>query len=162
MIHLRPITVKDASRFVARHHRHNDAPVGAMWAIACCRDGDDEPCGVAIVGRPKARKLQDGWTCEVTQLGTDGVRNGCSMLYGAAARAAKAMGYRRITTLLLATEPGSSIKAAGWTKDHEIDAMPTWSRPSRNRIQADLFGDRRPSGAKVRWSRYLSTCPLSI
>lgn len=39
----------------------------------------------------------------------------CSFLYAAAARTAKAMGYRKIITYTLDTENGASIRAAGWT-----------------------------------------------
>ena len=51
----------------------------------------------------------------MTRLCTTGERNVCSMLYSAAARAARAMGYRKIITYTLDTEDGASIRAAGWT-----------------------------------------------
>ena len=71
--------------------------------------------GVAITGRPVSRYLDDGLTLEVNRLCTDGTRNACSFLYGAAARAAKAMGYRKIITYILDTEDGASLRAAGWS-----------------------------------------------
>ena len=49
------------------------------------------------------RHLDDGWTLEVYRLCTDGSRNACSMLYAAAWRAARAMGYKRLITYILDT-----------------------------------------------------------
>ena len=70
--------------------------------------------GVVIVGRPVSRFLDDGYTLEVNRLCTLGVKNACSILYAAAARAARAMGYRKIITYILQSESGGSLKAAGW------------------------------------------------
>ena len=73
--------------------------------------------GVAIVGRPVSRYLDDGLTLEVNRLCSTGEKNVCSFLYGAAARAGKALGYQRIVTYTLDTEPGTSLRAlraAGW------------------------------------------------
>src|SRR5215468_10390775 len=110
-----------------------------------------------ITGRPVARALQDGWTCEVLRVATDGAPNACSLLYGAACRAARALGYRRVVTYTLATEPGSSLRAAGFERDKGVRAEKTWGRPSRPRVQTDLFGEaQRPTGAKVRWVRRLA------
>ncbi len=41
-------------------------------------------------------------------------KNVCSFLYGAAARAAAAMGYNRIITYTLDSENGASLRASGW------------------------------------------------
>ena len=155
VLRLRPITIKDARQFVGRHHRHNRPPQGGLFAVAVADDAGAIR-GVAIIGRPIARKLADGTTCEVTRLCTDGVANGCSMLYGAAARAAKALGYRRIVTYTLAEEPGISLRAAGWIEDAEVVAD-NWLRAARMRLQIDLFGENlRPPGPKVRWVRWLT------
>ena len=69
--------------------------------------------GVVIVGRPVSRHLDDGWTLEVNCLCTDGSRNTCSMLYGAAWCAARAMGYKRLVTYILESESGASPRATG-------------------------------------------------
>ena len=47
---------------------------------------------------------------EVNRLCTDGTRNACSMLYAAAWRAARAMGYKRIVTYILESENGASLR----------------------------------------------------
>ena len=88
------------------------ATAGHKFSIGCAKDG--ELVGVAIVGRPVSRYLDDGWTLEVNRLCTTGEKNACSILYAASARAAKAMGYRKIITYTLDSESGSSLRAAGW------------------------------------------------
>lgn len=141
-IHLRPVSIKDASDFVAEHHRHHRRSQGAKFAIGI-HDGQALR-GVALVGRPVARNLDDGYTAEVIRVCTDGVRNGCSMLYGACARAAKGMGYRRVVTYILDEEAGVSLKAAGWRKTADSGGG-SWSREDRERV------DTHPLGGKTRW-----------
>lgn len=46
---------------------------------------------------------------------TNGTDNVCSLLYAACARTARAMGYLKIQTYILDSEPGTSLKATGWT-----------------------------------------------
>src|SRR5438309_1655890 len=95
-----PITLKEANEFVKNFHRHN-RPVhrnGGKFALAVS-DGS-QLCGVAIVGRPLARLLDNGWTAEVLRscVAPWSPRNANSMLYGAAWRAWRAMGGRRLVT----------------------------------------------------------------
>src|SRR5688572_24232208 len=103
------MTLTKAFDFVTKHHRHHKRPQGGLFAVGCAVDGHDEPCGVAIIGRPVSRMADDGWTVEVTRLCTDGSRNACSMLYRAAWRAARALGYRRLITYTLPEEGGASL-----------------------------------------------------
>lgn len=111
-IFLVPISLKEANAFVEQHHRHHGKVTGHKFSIGCS-DGE-KIVAVAIVGRPVSRYLDNGFTLEVNRLCTDGTPNACSMLYSAAWRAAKAMGYRRIITYTLDSENGSSLKAANW------------------------------------------------
>lgn len=142
MIHLVPVTISDAREFCAQHHRHHQPPVGGLFAVAIA---DAERIrGVAIVGRPVARRNNDGWTAEVTRVATDGAHNGCSMLYGACWRAARALGYRRLITFTLASEPGTSLRAAGWRVVGTTGGK-SWSVPSRPRV------DRHPLQEKIKW-----------
>lgn len=113
MLTLIPVTLAEANAFVAQHHRHHRPVVGHKFSIGCAADG--RLVGVAIVGRPVSRHLDNGLTLEVNRLCTDGTKNACSMLYAAAWRAARAMGYRKIITYTLDTENGASLRAAGWT-----------------------------------------------
>lgn len=139
---LSPMTLREARAYVDRLHRHHRAPQGGLFAIGAAEGA--EVVGVVIVGMPVARHNADGWTAEVTRLCTDGSRNACSLLYGAAWRAARAMGYRRLITYTLATEPGTSLRAAGWRVVGEVKPQ-NWSRPSRPRV------DLRPLEEKFRW-----------
>jgi len=143
-LRIHPMTLTEAGRFVTRHHRHHKAPQGGLFAIGCSLDGADEPCGVVIVGRPVARMSSDGWTCEVTRLCTDGTKNACSLLYGAARRAASALGYRRIVTYTLPEEGGASMRACGW-KCVGLAGGGSWSRAGRPRV------DAHPTQKKIRW-----------
>lgn len=112
MLKLIPVSLKEANAFVAEHHRHHKPVTGHKFSIGCQSMG--RLVGVAIVGRPISRYLDDGLTLEVMRLCTTGERNACSMLYAAAARVARAIGYRKIITYTLDSESGSSILAAGW------------------------------------------------
>ena len=113
MIRLVPTTLREANAFVKAHHRHHKPVTGHKFSIGCAAEG--RLVGVVIAGRPVSRYLDDGLTLEVNRLCTTGEKNVCSMLYAAAARAAKAMGYRKIITYTLDDEPGTSLRAAGWT-----------------------------------------------
>jgi hypothetical protein len=101
---------------------------------------------VAIVGRPVARHLDDGLTLEVTRVATDSTKNACSLLYAAAWRAAKALGYRRLVTYTQAGESGASLRAAGWHLVAHLPPAPSWSRPSRPRTDHGTAGI-----ARYRW-----------
>jgi hypothetical protein len=136
------MTISDAKEFVAQHHRHHKPPQGALFAVGLSEN--EEIIGAAIVGRPVARRSDDGWTAEVTRLATTGQRNACSMLYRACWRAACAMGYRRLVTFTLATEPGASLRGAGFRL---VGSTPgkSWSVKSRPRV------DKHPLQEKLKW-----------
>lgn len=142
---VRPITLRAANAFVAQHHRHHKPPRGCVFCVSVLGEAGDL-CGVAIIGRPLARMLQDGVTCEVTRVCTDGTRNACSKLYSVAARAARTLGYERIVTYILPDEGGASLRAAGWTLDRDGTGGGTWSRDGRVRV------DEHNTALKLRWS----------
>jgi hypothetical protein len=125
------IDLAEANAFVAAHHRHHGEVVGHLFSIGAVLD--NRIVGVVIVGRPVSRMRDDGETAEVTRLCTNGMPNACSFLYGAAARAAFALGYRRIGTYILRNEPGTSLVAAGWRLIGECGGN-SWSRSSRPRV----------------------------
>lgn len=126
-----PLTLREANAFVQLHHRHHKPVRGCICVVGCEHEG--EVCGVAIIGRPLARMLQDGYTAEVTRLCTDGTRNACSILYAASWRATRALGYRKLITYTLKSEPGTSLQAAGWRIVGEVERR-SWHRPSRPRV----------------------------
>ncbi|WP_116378603.1 XF1762 family protein [Cupriavidus taiwanensis] len=137
-----PVSFAEANAFVSQHHRHHKPVVGTKFCVAVA-DGDDV-AGVALVGRPVARALDDGWTLEVNRCCTNGARNACSMLYSAAWRAARALGYRKLITYTLPEEGGASLRAAGWRVVAQTDGG-SWDCPSRPRV------DQHPTQGKLRW-----------
>lgn len=148
---MRPISLREANRFVDLHHRHNGPARGHLFSVGL-EDDEGDLVGVGIASRPVARRMQDGFTFEVVRVCTQGHPNANSMIYARLTRAARALGYRRGITYTLESEPGTSLKAAGWVPDAEVPAAPTWSRQDRPRDQTDLFGEeRRPPEAKRRW-----------
>jgi hypothetical protein len=142
-----PITQKEAFKYVRDNHRHHIPPQGSIFQIALEVTngfGESRIAGVAIVGRPVAQMIQDGFTAEVTRMCTDGIHNGCSKLYSACWRIAKEMGYTRLVTYILNSEIGVTPRAAGWHKVHDT-AGGTHSRPSRPRV------DKHPIVPKQRF-----------
>lgn len=144
-----PCHFDEACAFVKQHHRHHRPPVGHRFSLAVA-DEAGVVRGVAIVGRPVARKADDGWTLEVIRVATDGCPNACSALYGASWRAAKALGYRRLITYTLDIEPGVSLAAAGWRLIGETGGG-SWDRASRPRV------DKHPTQGKLRWEATLGS-----
>lgn len=138
-----PISLREANAYVEIVHRHHGPVRGHKFAIGL-QDDRGGARGVVIVGRPVARHLDDGCTAEVLRLATDGIRNGCSMLYGAARRAALAMGYERVITYILQSESGASLRASGWREVGPAGGG-SWDRPSRARK------DKHPVETKVRY-----------
>ena len=143
MLQATPIKQADAFAFIKEHHRHHNVPAGSLFQVAVS-DEDGVIRGVAVVGRPVARMLDDGLTVEVTRLCTDGAPNACSMLYGLCRRIALEKGFRRGVTYILDSEPGTTLKAAGWDYAGEAGGG-SWSRPSRGR------SDPNPTCKKQRW-----------
>lgn len=137
-----PVTIQDAKHFVDAWHRHHRAPISALFALGVA-DGNDVLRGVAIIGRPIPRAYQDGITAEVTRTATDGVPNGNSMLYGAAWRAARELGYRRLITYTQGDEPGTGLRAAGWRVLAERPPRAGWDVPSRPRNNASYLSTTR-------------------
>lgn len=134
-----PLDLTEANAFVAAHHRHHRPVVGHKFSLGAVEA--EKIVGVVIIGRPVARRRDDGITLEVTRLCTDGTRNACSFLYGAAARAAFAFGYKRIGTYILASEPGTSLAASGWRQIGEVPGR-SWSCQSRPRIDIHPLQDK--------------------
>lgn len=111
--HMRLIHVelRQANAFIERLHRHHSPVQGHRYSIGAALGSS--LVGVVIIGRPVGGQHQNDWV-EVTRLCTDGTKNACSLLYSAAARAARALGFLRIQTYILSSEPGTSLLAAGW------------------------------------------------
>jgi hypothetical protein len=149
MIHIRPINLRDANHFVSRHHRHCKAVAGCKFCLQII-DSIGFTRGVLIAGRPISRLLDDGVTLEITRLCTDGIRNGCSKLYGAAARVAASMGYQKIITYTLNHEAGSSLRAVGWRPIEGVGGG-AWIRNGR------ATSSHADTGKKTRWEKCLAS-----
>lgn len=155
-----PLDLKEANEYVSRLHRHH-APVYRDKFRIGCQDDEGNLCGVAQVGRPVNRIMDDGKTLEVVRLCTDGTPNACSFLYSRCARVAKELGYSRIITYILESEDGASLKASGWKLDKTSVGGGTWNCPSRPRDvidrQISMFGETKkyPTEKKKRFCKEL-------
>ena len=144
-----PMSLKEANELVAMLHRHHQPVQGHKFSLGAVRPGIMAPVGAIIVGRPVARRVDHRTVLEVTRLATDGSPNACSFLYGAAARAAVALGYDKIQTYILDTEPGTSLLAAGWTCEGEAGGG-QWKHTDGKARRTD-----QPNGKKQRWAKVL-------
>ena len=147
MLEIKPIHLKDANEYVKRYHRHNLPTVGGKFAVACY--DDERMCGVAICGRPTARKLDDGQTLEIYRNCTDGTKNACSKLYGACVRIAKEMGYTKVITYILESENGASVKASNFICCGKAGLKRQTGQRQKQRIVA-------PPEYKLRFEKFLS------
>lgn len=143
MLILTPINLKTANAFVQQYHRHHKPTRGHKFSIGVTENGS--LVGVAICGRPVARRLDDGYTLEINRLCTDGTPNACSILYAAAYRAARAMGYTKVVTYILDTESGISLKAAGYCCEGRAGGL-EW-----NGVRKPKQENQYPYQMKTRW-----------
>lgn len=139
-----PVDYEEANSFVSQYHRHHKPIRGGYKFCIGASDGE-KIVGVAIVGLPLSRARMDGWTLEVRRTCTDGTANANSALYGAAWRATKALGYKRLITYTLPTESGASLRGAGWTVIGQTEDARGWDRPKRPRV------DTHPLVQKLVW-----------
>ena len=149
-LRLVPVTLREANAYVRAHHRHHQPVRGCRFTIGAAEG--ERLCGVVIVGMPVARAVDFRTTCEVTRCCTDGTRHVASLLYAAAARAARAMGYQAIQTYTLAEESGISVRAAGWRFDADVRGKP-WAHNEVRQLRLDGTTRRQdqPTGDKQRW-----------
>lgn len=154
MLEITPVNLEQANAFVAALHRHHRPVPGAKFSVAV---SDDQGVvrGVAIAGTPSARMLDNGWTLEVKRVCTDGARNACSMLYGAAWKAVRAMGYRRLITYTLPDEGGASLRATGWVPTYGLGGG-TWKSGKRGAIENNE-NPHTDFKEKVRWEASIPT-----
>lgn len=147
-----PVTLREANTFVDEHHRHHEGNAKHRISTGVI-DEDGTLRGVAIMGRPKARNLPQYSVAEVVRLATDECPNACSALYGACCRIGVAAGYHKVITYTLLSEPGTSLRAAGWRPVAVTDGG-SWDRPSRGRKN-----ETHPLDRKIRWECRHSDLP---
>src|SRR5437660_9146393 len=131
-----PLHLREANEFVANYHRHNLPVTGCKFAVGAAVDG--KLVGVAIAGRPVARRLDDGKTLEVLRVCTDGTPNANSFLYGRVKRIGQLMGYSKILTYTLEEESGASLRAVGAQVVGLVQPK-EWSVPSRPRESQPVY-----------------------
>ena len=157
-LEVRPISFRDAARFVAQHHVHCGPPLMHRFSFGVW-NGPWVLMGVVIVGNPVARALMGRNLVEATRVcvrrDTEPMlRDGCcSKLYSAAAQGAERAGYCKIITYLRADEGGASIKAAGWVPEADVPGR-GWHSARRQRSNGN-----NAFVPKVRWSRTLRPKP---
>lgn len=147
MIYAVPMTISEAKVFVTNFHRHNKAPQGGLFAVGA--SNGNELIGVAIVGRPIARRLDDGKTAEVIRCCVieDSPKGSCSFLYSRCWKACRALGWEKLITYTLQTESGASLRGAGWQVVAELSAGKPEAWQSRvGREWQSVVGQ-----AKFRW-----------
>ena len=159
MLEIRPISIAKANAYVEQNHRHHGKKTGCRFAIGAF----EGVClhGVAICSNPVGRNADDGMTLEVARCCTDGTRNACSKLYGACARIAREMGFRKIQTYILESESGVTMKASGWTCEGSAGRQ-SWSKYASERYkernaysQIGMFETKKPpEEMKVRYAKY--------
>lgn len=142
-----PIDFNEACEFIRKYHRHHKPPIGHKFSLAVANDSG-VIVGVATVGGPVARYLDNGFTLEVNRTCTDGTKNANSALYGACWRAARALGYRKLITYTLKEESGISLDASGWKCIGEAGGG-TWDRKKSGRPRIDTH----PTQAKLKWEK---------
>lgn len=142
----RPISLKDANAFVQLHHRHNKPVTGHKFSIAL--ESEEQLIGVAIVGRPVARALDNGRNIEILRVCVlDGHKGACSKLYAQVKRICQLMGYEKIVTYTLKSESQSSLKAIRAIPEAELKPRKTWDTPTRRRETQPVYRE-----AKIRWN----------
>ena len=147
-----PITLREASAYIDRFHRHNTGPKFHKFSVCLSVPGEPEPVGVAVASTPKARRQMDGETLEINRCCTDPrYADVCSCLYARAIRIGREMGYRRFLTYTLPEESGGSLRAVGFQPDGVTKASANgWSSPSRPRDTAQYLAVE-----KLRWVLYV-------
>jgi hypothetical protein len=149
----KPIKLKNANKFIDKYHRHNKPVTGHKYSISVVNKKTGETIGVAIIGRPISRYLDDGNTLEILRLCVkDNNKNLCSMIYGRVTKIAFLLGYESIITYTLDHEKGVSLLASGF----EFDGLTKWSKGwnIRNGKQLTLTGlTTLPEGNKKRYIR---------
>ena len=138
-----PLHLREANSFVAPHRRHNLPTVGDKSAVGAAQGG--KLVGLAIAGRPVARKLHDGKALEVLRVCADGTRNANSFLHGRVKQIALQMGYGKVITYTLEEGSGASPRAVGAQVVGQVQPK-VWSVPTRPRGSQAVYGK-----AKVKW-----------
>lgn len=160
MLKIKPISLKKANEYIYEFHRHHGIATGHKFSLSVW--DDDRLCGVAIVGHPQSRMIDNDNVLEVLRLCTDGTYNACSILYSRCAKVGKDMGYKKIITYILESETGASLKASGWTCEEKKCGGFSWGgtrevdRHKYEQLTFVEFKKQPPKELKQRWVKVLN------
>jgi len=152
MLKIVPLELKELNILVSELHRHHKPVQGHRFSIGCFDTSVEKVIGGASVGRPVARLAgSPKEVLEVTRLVTDGTKNACSILYSAAARIGREMGYKKIQTYILESESGASLVASGWQCEETVCGGGQWKHTDGKPRRTD-----QPIVKKQRWVKVLN------
>lgn len=114
-LHIVPVSLREANEFLAKYSRQYRPMRGCKFSVGCAVD--ERLVGAVIAGRVR----EDAQALQIDRIYTTGGRAAYGMLYGAAARAAQALGYWRVIAFLPEGKPDSALRAAGWQPIEPVD-----------------------------------------
>ncbi|MBG95089.1 MAG: hypothetical protein CL793_07540 [Chloroflexi bacterium] len=151
-------TLESVKQFVRENHRHAPAPpAGWRWGYTIW--AGDFMLGVAMVGRPAARRIDGTKVIDVSRVcvsrraSAEVAENACSMVYARAARDGAKAGFERVITYTIAGEPAAGCRAAGMEVEHRSRSG-NWNRAGRRR------NSRNSTRPKVRWGKECAKPPM--
>lgn len=150
MLKIVPLELRELNELVSNWHRHHKPVQGHRFSIGVIETSTGEIVGGCSVGRPVARRINPKEVLEVTRLVTNGAKNACSILYAAAARIGKELGYKKIQTYILETESGHSLMVSGWELEASDVGGGQWEHTDGKPRRTD-----QPICKKQRWVKYL-------
>lgn len=148
-----PLTLRIANDFVEAHHRHSSRTSNDGGKFAIGLEFEGRLIGVAIVGRPVARMLQQEGTAELLRccVSADAPTGAGKSLNARCKRIWQLMGGTKLVTYTLATEKGGSLSGAGFTRQAKVKGR-CWNGGKRSDREIAM----RP---KDRWEAELAQVP---
>jgi hypothetical protein len=125
------VTLKEAARFIALHHRHHDPAQGGIVALGMF-EGDDL-VAVGVLGRPVSRELQRLGICECIRLCVRADLRGSGEHANCAASQLEAR-LRRVSQALGLTTPSRKRLAA----THPTQRRVRWWTELRQQREIEL------------------------
>ena len=118
-MYITPVTLQQANHFALNNCKQYQPVDEQVFSIGCAVR--EKLIGIVIINRPVSLEYDDGLTLEVSRIYSTAGRPAYCMLYGAAARAAGAMGFHRVIAVQPSSIPDSSLRAAGWKSVGSIE-----------------------------------------
>jgi hypothetical protein len=161
--YIAPIPLSVANDFVKKYHRHNDERKIHKFSLGLYKKSEDKDIliGVAICGSPTGISYNGKSFLEVYRVCVTEANNSCSMLYGRCTRIAKELGYEKLITYTLKTEPGTTVKASGFELETDEAGGKKWTgkrakEREKKRNEAGIVLKLPPEEKKNRWAKLLT------